>query len=33
MDFFWKTKFWSTGLVSTLGYRYVTPYLTKKWKV
>ena len=33
---FWKTcetKFWSIGLVSTLGYRYVTPYLTKKWKV
>jgi len=22
-----------SGLVSTLGYRYVTPYLTKKWKV
>jgi len=22
-----------SGLVSTLGYAYVTPYLTKKWKV
>ena len=36
MHFFWKileTKFWWIGLVSTLGYRYVTPYLTKKWKV
>ena len=28
-----RDVFRSIGLVSTLGYAYVTPYLTKKWKV